>query len=264
MKKTILSVLIFCTQVSFAQTVATSATVSSSTSSQDTTLKSAALEDFKALDYPELQVVPRASERLLIESQKNKDKGIVLLLPYVIPSVFTLVSGAVATGGLRDSLSASDRDDAQKGASAAIGIGALSLGIAYWYVQADQYGETAGQLRGLKSKDRRTELFKERMSEEAFERSFQQFSKAKWIFAVSHFLANAALAGKIEGDNNVIPVLGMVTAWAPLLFSTDYETNYQKQLDYKKRIYVPLTMMDIKYNSQTQAWVPQTSFVWQF
>lgn len=260
MKKNILYVLIFCTQISFAQVVS----VQSASSSQDVTLKSAPLEDFKALDYPELQVVPRASERLTIESQKNKDKGIFLLMPYVIPSLFTLSSGAVASGGLKDSLSLEDRDNAQTGANAAIGVGAFSLAAAYWYVQADYYGETVGQLRALKSKDRRTELLKERLSEEAFERSYQHFSKAKWIFAITHFLANASLTGKLQGDSNIIPVLGMLTAWAPILMSTDYETNYQRQLDYKKRIYVPLTFMDLKYNTQTQAWIPQTSFVWQF
>jgi hypothetical protein len=261
MKKTILCILIFSHQFLLAQTTTPQATGSSI----DATIKSAVpFEDFKALDYPELQVVPRASERLLIESQKNKDKGLFLLMPYVIPSLFTLSSGIVGAGGLRDSLNSEDRESAQKGANASIGIGALSLGVAFWYVQADFYGETAGQLRGLKGKDRRTELFKERMSEEAFERSNQHFSKAKWIFAVTHFLANASLAGKLQGDSNVIPVLGMITAFAPLLMTTDYETNYQRQLDYKKRIYVPLTLMDIKYNTQSQAWVPQTSFVWQF
>ncbi len=260
MKKTILFVLIVCTQFAYTQVVSAQSVLSS----QDMTLKSAPLEDFKALDYPELQVVPRASERLMIESQKNKDKGIFLLMPYVIPSLFTLSSGAVASGSLKDSLTIEDREIAKTSTNASIGIGVFSLAAAYWYVQADQYGETVGQLRGLKSKDRRTELLKERISEEAFERSNQQFSKAKWIFAVTHFIANASLAGKLQGDSNIIPVVGMLTAWAPIFMSTDYETNYQRQLDYKKRIYVPLTFMDMKYNTQTQAWIPQTSFVWQF
>lgn len=265
MKKTILTVLIFCTQITLAQTNSTQTSpTQSNLSSQDSTVKSMPLEDFKSLDYPELQVVPRASERLVLESQKNKDKGIFLLAPYVFPSLFTLGSGAMASGSLKDSLTVEDRETAQTAGNVSIGIGLFSIATAYWYVQADHYGETAGQLRGLKSKDRRTELMKERISEEAFERSYQQFSKAKWIFAMTHFFANASLAGKLQGDNNIIPVLGMIMAWAPLLMLPDYETNYQRQLDYKKRIYVPLTFMDMKYNTQTQAWVPQTSFVWQF
>lgn len=221
-------------------------------------------EDLKSLDYPELQVVPRASERLMIESAAVRDKGMMALFPYVLSSTFTLASGVVVNSGLRSDISPDDQDRARSSAKIAMGLGALGLGLAYWYTSSDNYGAVAAQIRGLKNKDRRTELLKERLAEEAFEKSAEQFSRWKWVFAATNLVACAELTGKTKGDSNAIPTVGIAAALLPLFIKSSFETNYQKQIEYKRRIYVPLSWFDYRYDTQGKNFEPQMNLAWMF
>ena len=222
------------------------------------------LEDLKALDYPELQVVPRASERLAMESAAVKDRGTMLLFPFMASSVMTLTSGFVVGSSLRTDLSPKDKEDATTASKLAVGMGAAGLGLLYWYSSSDSYGTTLAQIRGFKNKDRRTELLKERLAEEAFEKSANMISQWKWVFAAANLVASAQLTGKSTGDNNIIPSLSIAASLLPLFITTSYETNYNKQLEYKRRIYVPLTWFDYGYNPSVTSWQPQLNAVWTF
>lgn len=222
------------------------------------------LEDLKALDYPELQVVPRASERLTMEAASIRERGTFLLFPYMASSIMTLSSGLVVGSSLRPELVDKEREDAVTASKTAIGIGAAGLGLIYWYTYSDNYGSTLSQIRSFKNRDRRTELLKERLSEEAFERSANLISQWKWIFAAVNLAASAQLTGKSTGDNNIIPTLSVAASLLPLFITTSYETNYKRQLDYKRRIYVPLTWFDYGYSPALTSWQPQLNAIWTF
>ncbi len=222
------------------------------------------LEDLKALDYPELQVVPRASERLEMGAIAVKDRGVMLLFPYMASSVMTLAAGVIVNSSIRPELSENDKREASVASKFAIGIGAAGIGLAYWFTYSDNYGITLAQIRGFKNKDRRTELFKERLSEEVFEKTAKQASQWKWVFATANLLTSLQLTGKSTGANNIVPTLGVAAALLPLFITTSYETNYRKQLEYKRRIYVPLTWFDYQYNARQASWQPQLNAVWTF
>ena len=222
------------------------------------------LEDLKSLDYPELQVVPRASERLILESNSIKEDGILTVYPYLTASIFTTASGLATGGNLRPDISDSDKSDAKSNSNIAIGVGLGGLAITYWYIYTDQYSSTVNQIRGLRNKDRRTELLRERLSEEAFERSASLVSKWKWVFSISNFIACAQLTGKSMGNNNAFPTLGMATALLPLFITSNFETNYQKQQEYKRRIYTPISWFDYQYNKTDAQWNPTFNLAWRF
>lgn len=222
------------------------------------------LEDLKALDYPELQVVPRASERLILEAGAVRDKGVMLLFPYVASSVMTLASGVVVSSSLKDGYTENEKNDILRDTKLAMGVGAAGIALAYWYTNADPYGATLNQIRAFKNKDRRTELLKERLAEESFEKSATLLNQWKWVYAATNFVASAQLIDKSKGDNNLVPILSTVASLLPLFITTSYETNYQKQLEYKRRIYVPLTWFDYQYNSTQLSWQPQINAVWRF
>lgn len=222
------------------------------------------LEDLKSLDYPELQVVPRASERLILESNLIKDEGILTVVPYVTASLFTTASGLAVAANLRPEISEADKSDAKTNSNIALGVGIGGLAISYWYIYTDHYGSTVNQIRGLKNKDKRTELLRERLAEEAFEKSANLVSKWKWVFATANFLACAQLTGKSIGNNNIYPTLGMVTALLPLFITSNFENNYQKQQEYKKRIYTPISWIDYRYDKADSAWNPSVNFAWNF
>lgn len=269
----IISFSIFINQKSFAQQVATPSVITPPAASTDKKDEAKSvevpdpgfkLEDLKALDYPELQVVPRASERLALEAGAVRDRGVMLLFPYMASSVMTLASGLVVNSSLRPEILGKDREDAATAAKFAVGVGAVGLGLIYWYSYADNYGTTLAQIRGFKNRDRRTELFKERLAEEAFEKSATLITQWKWIFALSNLVASAQLTGKSTGDSNLIPSLSVAASLLPLFITTSYESNYSKQLDYKRRIYVPLTWFDYGYNSNLSSWQPQLNAIWTF
>lgn len=260
----ILGMLLFFNQNSFAQQPPTPAVAAPAPSAPETIDPVLKLEDLKALDYPELQVVPRASERLALEAASVRDRGVMLLFPYLASSVMTLSSGLLVSSGLKPDIIGQDREDALTATKLAIGVGAAGLGMVYWYTYADHYGTQLAQIRAFKNKDRRTELLKERLAEEAFEKSANMITQWKWIFAFANLAASAQLTGKTKGDSNVIPSLSVAAAFLPLMITTSYETNYSKQLDYKRRIYVPLTWFDYGYNSLVANWQPQLNAVWTF
>jgi hypothetical protein len=222
------------------------------------------LEDLKSLDYPELQVVPRASERLILESNIIREEGILTVVPYVTASLFTMASGFVVAGNLRPEISEEDKSDAKTNSNIAIGVGIGGLAISYWYIYTDHYGSTVNQIRGLRNKDRRTELLRERLAEETFEKSANLVSKWKWVFATANFLACAQLTGKSVGNNNIYPTLGMATALLPLFITSNFENNYQKQQEYKKRIYTPISWIDYRFDKTESAWNPSLNFAWNF
>lgn len=222
------------------------------------------LEDLKALDYPELQVVPRASERLVMETVAARSQNALMLFPYVASSTMTLVSGVAVNTHLKPDFSNSENNDVQLATKFAMGVGAAGLGLVYWFSANDMYGATLAQIRSLKNKDRRTELLKERLAEEAFEKTAQMARQWKWIFAATNFVASARLIDKSTGDNNIFPSLSLVTSLLPLFITTNYEVNYLKQQEYKRRIYVPLTWFDYHYNPIQVSWQPRLNAIWTF
>ena len=258
---------LFCQQ-SFAQTPATAAALSTPATvadkKEETPESALKLDDLKALDYPELQVVPRASERLALEAGAVRDRGVLLLFPYVASSVMSLSSGLIVNSGLKPDLDAEERSRTVTNSKLAIGVGAVGLGMVYWYTYADHYGSALAQIRGFKNRDRRTELLKERLAEEAFEKSANLITQWKWIFAITNMVASVQLTGKTTGDTNVIPNFSVAAAFLPLLITTGYESNYSKQQEYKRRIYVPLTWFDYGYNPEFAGWQPQLNAVWTF
>lgn len=222
------------------------------------------LEDIKSLDYPELQVVPRASDRLIMESNNIRENGILTVFPYVTSSIFTTLSGFGVGKNLKPTLTESEQENTAKAANAAMGIGLGGLAISWWYVYTDHYGETVNQIKGLKNKDRRTELLRERLSEEAFEKSASLVSRWKWVFAVGNFTACAALVNKSTGDYNVLPIMGMASALLPIFLKSNFESNYEKQQEYKRKIYAPISWIDYKFDQQSLSWQPTANLVWTF
>lgn len=261
LNKIIILVALFFSLNAFCQTLQIVDKKEPETKSYDSSFN---LEDLKSLDYPELQVVPRASERLVLESNLIKEEGILTVYPYLTASLFTTASGLAVAANLRPEISETDKSDAKTNSNIAIGVGLGGLAITYWYIYTDHYGSTVNQIRGLRNKDRRTELLRERLSEETFEKSASLVSKWKWVFSISNFIACAQLTGKSTGNNNAFPTLGMATALLPLFITSNFETNYQKQQEYKKRIYTPISWFDYQYNKTDALWNPTFNLAWRF
>src|SRR5258708_33900632 len=69
-----------------------------------TSRKSEISEILDSMGYPELQVVPRATERLAIESKYEDSNVLIMHWPIELAGMFTLLVGVTSNGFLRDNL----------------------------------------------------------------------------------------------------------------------------------------------------------------
>lgn len=222
----------------------------------------------QALDYPELQVVPRASEKVFLESQFEKDAGWSITWPFQVSAGATLVSGLLLNGKYKESFGDSEKSDMDFATKASVGVGVVWMGLTYYLFQQQPYGTEAVKLRKIVGKDKRNDLLRERMAEEAMERPARIMRIATWASVITNLAVNAAVVGRTDRDNSIYPALGIVTSILPLIFQNRYIENYEKQLEYKRKIYAPIASIN---PVQTQAdgsgrliFAPQAVLTWNY
>lgn len=194
--------------------------------------------------YPELSVVPRASEQVLAESLKQKDQGFKNHLPLLVPATMTFLTGVVelASG---TKINQQGFEDTSAKYAPWVGIG---VGVAWWAVslgilnQLDLYDDAAKEIASLPNGTEREKLLKERRAEEAIFKAGSIARRLKWISFGSNLLASGYMAASAkENTASVYVALASgLTSIAPLLFSHRWETLECQQREYKKRIYAPV------------------------
>lgn len=195
-------------------------------------------------DYPELSVVPRASERLESEAAWEKQQGWKVHLPLLVPATMT------AAAGLVELLGGTKADEPLKnnqGAKYAPYIG-LGVGLAWWGVtlgilnNLDFYEDGLAEVAKLPAKTQREQLLRERRAEEAIVRAGRLANRLKWISVVTNLGASGFMlaSAKDESFPLYFAAASAVTAFTPLFFTHRWESTENLQRDYKKRIYAPI------------------------
>lgn len=260
---------IFCLIISslvHANATATASTINTTSNDKSTD------DDFKfleSLDYPELQVVPRASERLVNEAQVEKEKGWLIYWPLQVSAVATLTTGLVVNEKYKDGITDQQKLDADMGSKAAIGVGLAWLGLTYYMASQESYSSDLAKIRNYKVKDKRTDLYRERMSEEALERPARMLKILTWTSVATNLLANVSAASNRPRDYNLYPVIGGLLSFMPLIFQSRYIDNYSKHLEYKRKIYTPLAYVEAWQLNGLQAsaelvFAPRLNLIWSF
>lgn len=217
-----------------------------------------------ALDYPELQVVPRASERLQMAAQSENERGWLSFWPLQLSALATLYSGHSLSGMYRDDETENGKDDLDFRAKAALGIGVGWIGISTYYMFTRPYTRENDKLKNQKPKDKREQLFKERMAEEALEKPAQLAKILTWASFFTNVSANLLLVEKSTPAQNLYPVIGLIAAGLPFVFGNQYITNYEKHLEYKRKIYAPVSYLAPHFNTQTAKLEPRMVLQWSF
>lgn len=217
------------------------------------------------LDYPELQVVPRASQRLRMEAASEEFNWYYIHWTTEIAGLATLYQGMTGPSSLRSDLSDSQKNDAKL-----VGTMTQMVGLG-WIAAGVIVGSSRPYRTGMQNiskynneKGERAALLRERLAEEALERPAQIMRPLTLTAALSCFAMNAATFNYVNDQARISVAVSALISFLPVMFS-DYSVNvYDKHLEYKKKIYGPLTSSGFGIDPKTQALYPTATLTWNF
>lgn len=195
----------------------------------------------KQLDYPELMVVPRATDRLNMEVQNENNMSVFTLWPYQISALATLSSGLLQKGKYKqETPTEQQKKDSDDASLAAIGIGGGWIGLSLFYTLRRPYASSLPQIRAIKGSDKKSELMRERLAEEALENPAHVVNSLTYLSVGSNLMASIYVLSFSRQDQRVLPALSALLSFTPLIFQSRYSASYNKHLEYKKKIYAPI------------------------
>ncbi|MCB0414356.1 MAG: hypothetical protein KDD50_08490 [Bdellovibrionales bacterium] len=203
------------------------------------------------ISYPELEVTPRASERLKIEAQKEKSgehPWYAYNLPIQVSALSTLVGGLALTSnqptfsGIGDTL---ERDkkltSASQAASFGLMVGAIWLGYtAYMQTTYSPYQDAYKTISKQAGSNKREQLTKERLAEERLAEPARIHRRMAYFSVLTNLGASAFMVENSEGDPRILAAFSAAVSLLPLFFDSHWEAVYNKHQEYKKKIYGPV------------------------
>lgn len=194
-----------------------------------------------AFEYPELQVVPRATERLQMESARESDWSSSHLWPFYFSGLFTYYTAMTHAGATESGASAAKITESANATKISQLLGLATVGTAMYFTFSKPAGAGVEKLKYVKASGKRGILQKERMAEESLEDTANKIRKFNWISSFLNLGANAMVFSYAQ-DNTVrlYAVMGSIFAFFPVMFESPYVSAYEKQIEYKRKIYAPL------------------------
>ncbi|MBC7370412.1 MAG: hypothetical protein H7326_02540 [Bdellovibrionaceae bacterium] len=219
----------------------------------------------KGLDYPELQVVPRATDRLLMEAQNEREYGWLAFWPYQVSSIATILSGNRLRGNYTNE---NNTDELRKASDnvgmAAMAVGISGLGLSVFLIRMDLYRDGFRGVKTVKVTDKRSDLLRERLAEESLEKPAHLINMLTTVSVATNLIANIAVATQANGDVRAFAAVGVLASFLPWMFENRYVDNWQKQQEYKRKIYTPLVGYDLQFQPKTASLQPQLTMNWMF
>lgn len=192
--------------------------------------------------YPELQVTPRASERIQMEAKTERSGRWTQHLPLQISALMTLTSGLYAQNSKPDEDKVNP-DDAKWARNTAIGVGAAWLIGSYLLSENyTPYTKSVATLQSLSAKTPQENLTRERIAEEHIEAASKIGDRIMWASTITNLGASAYLAGKSGKEASIVAGVSSLLAFAPLVFKYNWQTVHTYHQEYKKKIYGPIAM----------------------
>ena len=199
--------------------------------------------------YPELQVSPRASERLLMEARHENKDNKHNFLAIQASAAMTLLAGVYA-GSQQPSEDKVSSQEASQARNVAIGIGAGWLAATYFLEQNYRpYTKGLNDIKSLPSSTPQEQLTRERLAEEQIDSAAGLGSRLMWMSLITNLGASSYLASRSEKEPSAVAYVSAVMAFAPLVFRTNWQTVGAYHHEYKKKIYGPIVSSGLFQNS---------------
>jgi hypothetical protein len=201
-----------------------------------------------SLSYPELDVTPRATERLNMLVEKERGSHLFSQLPMQISALSTLTAGLMQLGNVNEY-----KDPLKKSPNAGIIVGGLWLGINYYVGQRYHiYESTQTDVNKIAGKTPRDQLMRERIAEEGINSAAHMAVRLKWISVATNFGANAFMLSKVKKETSAqyVGAFSLLASFAPVLFVSEWERVAADQNAYKKKVYGPIFTTSIFETSE--------------
>lgn len=198
-------------------------------------------------EYPELAVTPRASDRLNLEIQREAEGRSVSYLPLQISGGMTVLTGLMTLPyGYRDTSTGGAAPQALAAAGTAIAIGSITIASTFLLKNSRPYATGAEEVKRVNGSSVRDQLTRERFAEEALASA----SANGWKITIASTVLNMGASGFCMLMNQsgtmgqFTAIAGMVGSLLPLVLKFRWMDVYSDHLDYKKRIYGPVTLIN--------------------
>lgn len=194
----------------------------------------------KTFDYPELQVQPSASQRVLRWAQIEPGQKWITYWPIQLGAISLLVASHKAEGHyeFQDSQHVKELDTATM-AGKVVGYTWLAGTLAVSAFR-NPYRSGFNQIR-FSAKDRKQKLIRERMAEEILQDEASLQRKLTWMSMITQAGASGYLLTKVHRDDRPFAVGGIVLALTPIIFELSGISLWERHETYKKRIYAPIS-----------------------
>ncbi len=217
------------------------------------------------LDYPELQVVPRASERLQMEALDEKNSLVGSYWPIQISAIALMVAGANSSGKYaQENPSDSQKSENQFASQMGVLVGAMWLGGTYYLNHTLSYSKALPEIKKINGKDKKSLLLKERLSEEALERPAKVARTLTNLSISTNFVLALYIASHSKQTRPSYAGWAMGLAFLPMFIENHIVENWEKHQEYKRKIYAPITRIDFTVDPTTQRLTPLLGMRWQF
>lgn len=220
-------------------------------------------DPLKTLEYPEILVTPRASERLELEAKDEGFRSWYMHLPLQLAAGMTYYTAVVAKTANDDAVEKDKSDTVVQASRFATYVGAgWILGSLYLAAAYRPYRSALRDIKNVPKGTKREILVRERLAEESLHDAADLSSRIGWLATGTMFPLCLLLAATGKGDTPLFGALATITSLAPVVLRTHWEEVSERHLYYKKRIYGPVAMTNVHYVAQHYVAMP--TLVWSF
>ena len=216
------------------------------------------------LEYPELQVIPRASQRLRIEAEEEDSFWFMTHWPIQLSGLATLYVGVTAKSQEREGLSDSQKKDFNTTTTIGQAVGAGWVVAGLLFGMRRPYRSGLNKISKYADNSPSSALLKERLAEEALERPARFMMAVRWAAVATNFGMNVAMGSFMTDQGRLAAGVAAAMAFLPLVFDDRTIAVYEKHQEYKKKIYGPLTSTGVMYDSYSRSFVPSAMLAWNF
>jgi len=191
------------------------------------------------LNYPELMMSPRATERLAIESNREaRTHWYSRNVPTLLSATTTFIAGIVQFGKYDAS---KDPDKRSPLVGLSVGGGWLLVNL-YVYKYYGGYIEGFEEIKKLPAKTTHQQLVRERLAEEHINKLGAINTRLKWLSIVTNLGTNIYMLSNAQNKStaSVASSIAIAASFGPLIFSSEWERVASEQRKYQKKIYRPI------------------------